>query len=388
MSKKKRVRLTCIAGVGLLLGVGYWIAVEVGSCSILSAFFISCPEQTPAPGSSPSHDLPPFLADTSRDIEQLLLRSQKDMAQTYKKMPEQDIYLLSKQDYNNFMLGLSFLFFQAFQEFPSSEAKPYDIIDFLNNESMFDYALPEELSEERFEIGLIYRKLQREKKLWDQYQQQQYKTILETTLEPTVLKSQHLNLENEENKKFFIELEAALKLHQRLIRDVRMFHDEIQFQNKQYHARQQYELYDLKFKLSPFARESAMVDALQQALSALSVGIYQREAVEVIDRLGEAYTKPIRQLHEKLQNSTEPSIANDYNYDIFIVHGKKLLDYTDTLVQQSLISLEPSTLGELDIFKRRLSQSFYDLYQIGLNETISSTHLDFDELEQNIRSMK
>jgi hypothetical protein len=285
------------------------------------------------------------------------------------------------------MLGLSFLFFQAFREFPSSEAKPYDTIDFLLNESMFDNVLPEQLTEERIELRLIYFKLRREKKLWDQYQQGQYKHILETTLEPAVIESQHLNLDNEENRKYFLEMEGALKLHRRLIRDVRMFHDEIQFQQKQYHARQQYELYDLKFKLSPFARESGLVDALQQALSALSVGIYQREAVEVIDRLGEAYTKPIRQLYEKLQNSTEPSITNDYNYDIFIVHGKKLLDYTDTLVQQSLITLEPATLGELDIFKRRLSQSFYDLYQIGLNETISSTHLDFDVLEQDIRSM-
>jgi hypothetical protein len=386
--KKLRVRLTWMAAIGLLSGVVCWIVIESRNCSSLSALILGCPGQTQTFKISAPHNHPAPFGDTSLDTQQPLSAGTKDRNQNYKKMQQQDIYFLSKQDYDNFMLGLSFLFYRAYRENPSSETKPYEIIDLLRDECLLDYTLPEDLIEERFEIRHMYRKLQRQKKLWEQYQQEKYEGILETTLEPSVISSQKLNLENEDNRKYFLELESDFKLHRRLIRDVRMFHDEIQFQQKQFQARQQYELYDIKLKLSPFAKESGLVDALQQALSALSVGVYEREAVGVIDRLGEAYTKPIRQLHEKLQNSTEPSIASKYNYDIYIVHGKKLLEYTDTLAQQSLIALEPSTRGELDIFKRRLSQSFYDLYQIGLNETISSAHLDFEELEQDIRSMR
>jgi hypothetical protein len=141
--------------MGLLLGIVYWIVIEVRSCSILSVFFINCSEQTPPLGSSPANTVPPLLADTSPDIKQLLPQSDEDRIHTYKN-------------------------------------------------------------------------------------------ILETTLEPAVIESQGLILENEEARKYFL---------------------------------------------------------------------------------------------------------------------------------------------ELDIFKRRLSQSFYDLYQVGLNETISSTHLDFEELERDIHSM-
>lgn len=256
------------------------------------------------------------------------------------------------------------------------------------NESMFPDDLPDALTEERFEIRQIYRELLAEKKRWDQYQQAQYKNILESTLEPADMEIQNLNLENEENMEYFNELESALKLHKRLIRDVRMFHDEIQFQKKQIWAQQQYQLYDLKFELNdPFARESALVDALQQAMSALSAGIYQQEAVEVIDRLGDAFTKPVEKFYERQQNSSGTPVPTNYNYNIYMVFGKKLMTYSDALAQQSSIYLDPSTLGELDYFNRRLSQSFYDLYQVGLNETISSTHLDLEQLEQDIHSM-
>lgn len=254
-------------------------------------------------------------------------------------------------------------------------------------ESMFPNDLPESLTEERYEIRRIYRELIAEKKRWDQYQQAQYQNIIESTLEPVDIEIQSLNLENEENMEYFRELEGALKLHKRLVRDVRMFHDEIQFQKKQFNAQQQYQLYDLKFRLGPFARESALVDALQQAMSALSAGIYQQEALEVIDRLGEEFTKPVEQLYERLQDNTESPIPANYNYNIYIVYGKKLMDYSDTLAQQSQITLDPSAPGELDFFNRRLSQSFFDLYHVGLNETISSTHLDLEELEQNIHSI-
>ena len=133
------------------------------------------------------------------------------------------------------------------------------------NESMLPADLPEELTKERSEIRHIYREMLNEKKRWDQYQQEQYENVLETRLEPQVSEVQHLNLDNEDNREYFLELESALKLHRRLIRDVRLFHDEVQYRNKQLQAQQPYELYDLKFKLGPFAREAALTDAMQQA---------------------------------------------------------------------------------------------------------------------------
>ena len=252
--------------------------------------------------------------------------------------------------------------------------------------SMFPDDFPEELISERFEIRQLFRELLSEKKRWDQYQQAQYEGILEKSLEPVMIESQSLKLENKENMQYFLELESALKLHKRLIRDVRLFHDEIQYQKQQLHTQQEYELYDLKFKLDPFARESALVDALQQAMSALSAGIYQQEAVEVLDRIGDEFTKPIQQLYEQQQDTTASPVPTKYNYNFYTVFGKKLLDYSDTLAQQSSITLGPSAFGELDFFNRRLSDSLYDLYQAGQYEAINPSHLDLDGLEQVLYS--
>ena len=254
-------------------------------------------------------------------------------------------------------------------------------------QSMLPVNLPEELKKERFEIRQRYREMLSEKKRWDQYQQEQYKNILESTLEPMLVESQDLNLENKENLDYFLELGSALKLHRRLIRDVRLFHDEIQFQKKQYQAQQQYEVYDLKFNLNdPFARDAALVDALQQAMSALSAGIYEQEAVEVLDRIGDEYTKPIQQLFEQQLDTTEFLGPNKYNYNFYAVFGKKLLDYSDTLAQQSGITLGPSAFSELDYFNRRLSDSLYDLYEAWQDEAINPTYLDLYELEQVLQS--
>ncbi len=241
--------------------------------------------------------------------------------------------------------------------------------------------LPAELMKERFEIRQMYRQMLNEKRRWDQYQQEKYKTILESTEEPAVFGLQDLNLENEENIEYFHELESALKLHKRLIRDVRVFHDEIKFQKRQLYAQQPYELYDLKFKLAPFARESALVDALQQAMSALSAGIYVEEAVEVLDRIGDEFTDPIQQLYEQEQDKTEPALLSQYNYNFYTLFGKKLMDYSDSLAEQSDIPLDSAAFGELDFFNRRISESLYDLYQIGQEEAIDPNHLDVDELE-------
>jgi len=254
-------------------------------------------------------------------------------------------------------------------------------------ESMFPNDFPEALTSERFEIRQLYRELLSEKKRWDQYQQAQYEGILEKTLEPVVIDSQGLKLENKEHMQYFLQLEAVLKLHRRLIRDVRLFHDEIQYQKKQRSAQQEYKLYDIKFKLAPFALESALTDALQQAMSALSAGIYQQEAVEVIDRIGEEFTKPIRQLYEQLQDSPESPIRTNYNYNLYTLYGKKLMDYSDTLSRQSSIMLAPSAFGELDFFNRRMAESLYDLYQVGQYENIDPENLDLEELERVIGPM-
>ena len=253
-------------------------------------------------------------------------------------------------------------------------------------ESMLPLDLPAGLNKERFEIRRLYRELLGEKKRWDQYQQQKYAGILEDTIEPRVVDSQTLELEDEDNLDHFVGLEKGLALHRRLIRDVRLFHDEIQFQKNQRYARDDYGLFDLKFQLPPFSRESALTDAMQQAMSALSAGIYQEEAVEVLNRIGEEFTRPIEQLNAQLQGGTESGDVLRYNYDLYTVYGKKLMEYSDSLAQQSSITLAPSAFGELDYFNRRMFESLYDLYEIGHFETIDPKDLDLEELERIIDS--
>jgi hypothetical protein len=40
----------------------------------------------------------------------------------------------------------------------------------------------------------------------------------------------------------------------------------------------------------------------------------------------------------------------------------------------------------LDFFNRRISESLYDLYQVGQQEAIDPNHLDVDELEQILQT--
>ena len=253
-------------------------------------------------------------------------------------------------------------------------------------ESMVAPDLPAGLKQERFEIRRLYRKLIGEKKRWDQYLQQKYAGILEDPIEPRVVDSQSLNLENDENLDHFVRLEKSLALHRRLIRDVRLFHDELQYQKEQRNARQEYELYDLKFDLPPFARESALTDAMQQAMSALSVGIYQEETVDVLNRIREEFTKPIQQLYAQLNATNESGVTARYNYDLYTVYGKKLMEYSDSLARQSAITLAPSAFGELDYFNRLMFESLYDLYEVGQYERIDPKDLDLEELERVITS--
>jgi len=72
------------------------------------------------------------------------------------------------------------------------------------------------------------------------------------------------------------------------------------------------------------------------------------------------------------------------NPNIYIVYGKKLMDYSHALLHQSSIELVSSAYDELDFLTRRLPESFDALFQIGQNEGINSTHLDLEELERNI----
>ena len=243
--------------------------------------------------------------------------------------------------------------------------------------------IPAGLSGEGLGVLNAYHRLVLERRLWDRMLQEQYKSILEAAVEPVLIK--HPPLNNEANLEYFDELAASLELHKKLIRDVRIFHSEIQFQNKHTQGHTPYQAYDYKLKLDPFARESSIADAMQQALSALSTGVYYQEAVEVLDRLGDEFTKPVREEYERLLSSDGALDASSYNYNIFLTFAKKIMDYIDTLAGQTSVPLAPKALGELDYLHRRLSQSFHDLYEIGQQETIDAALLDMEELERAIQ---
>ncbi len=257
--------------------------------------------------------------------------------------------------------------------------------DGCQTDSIQPAALPPDLMHESLKNRRIYLAMQMEKKRWDQYQQAQYKPILEGTSEPDIYAVHHLDFANAPNREKFLELEGALKLHRRLIRDVRLFHDEVQYQQKQHQHHRDYELYDLKFELAPFARESALVDALQQAMSALSAGIYEAEAVSVLDRIGNEFTRPIRQLSEQ-QDSKDALQPATYNYNLYALYGEKLIRYADSLTRQTSIPLGPKVFGELDFFNRQLLDRIYDLYFVGQSGVIDPTRLNLDELEMVLNS--
>ena len=257
--------------------------------------------------------------------------------------------------------------------------------DCCQTDSIHPAALPPDLIDESLENRRIYLAMRMEKKRWDQFQQGRYHNILDSTIEPAVYELDRLDFSNEDNREKFLELEGALKLHRRLIRDVRLFHDEIQFQQKQHQKDRDYELYDLKFKLAPFARESALVDALQQAMSALSAGIYEEEAAAVLDRIGAEFTRPIRQLSEQ-QNAKEELEPVIYNYNLYTLYGEKLMNYSDSLTRQTSIPLGTSVYGELDFFNRQLLDRIYDLYFAGQSGVLDPASLNLDELEEVLNS--
>ena len=241
--------------------------------------------------------------------------------------------------------------------------------------------LLEGLTKETIALRQTYLEMLNEKLRWDRYQQEKYRNVLESTVEPVIINVYSLVLNDEENREYFIELANALALHRRLIRDVRLFHDEVQYQKKQHQMQQAYDLYDLKFQLAPFARESALADAMQQAMSALSAGIYQHEALEVLDRIGDEFAEPIQNLYGQGPHNKGTLSPTQYDYNLYTVFGKKLMDYADNLTQQSVITLGPTVLGELDYFNQQLYENLFDLYEVGQNEAIDPSKLNLDELE-------
>ena len=243
--------------------------------------------------------------------------------------------------------------------------------------------IPAGLSGEGPDVQQAYRQLVLENQRWDTFLLDQYKHILETTMEP--ISVAYPRLTNADNLTYFEEMTASLKLHKKLIRDVRVFHSEIQFEQKHNQGDLPYKAYDYKLKLEPFARESSIADAMQQALSTLSTGVYHQEAVEVLDRLGDEFMRPVRQEYERLLSAEGEMSPPQYNYNIYLTFGKKIMDYADTLARQSSIPLASPALGELDFLHRRLYQSFHDLYELGQQVTIDAALLDMEELERTIQ---
>jgi hypothetical protein len=73
----------------------------------------------------------------------------------------------------------------------------------------------------------------------------------------------------------------------------------------------------------------------------------------VLIAIGDEFTKPIQQLCGQQKDATATPVPTKYDYNFYTVFGKKLMDYSDTLAQQSSITLGPSAFGELDFFNRR-----------------------------------
>lgn len=249
-----------------------------------------------------------------------------------------------------------------------------------------DATIPTTLLEEDTVVRQYYQTLLKEKQRWDRHRQDKYRAVLETFEEPARIDQPELMLHNETNRVLLSDLVQTLNLHKQLLRDVRMFHDEVRFREKQTPNGHGDRLYEHKYKLAPFAREAALADALQQALSTLSSGLYQEEALEVIERLSAEYTQPVQRLQGQLAETDRLPAAITYNYNIFIVYGKRLMRFSDMLLQQTRVGMAPPAFGELDFFYRRLSQSFDDLEQISQNETLPPTHLDPNNLTPEPRT--
>ena len=385
-----RMNLRRSIGVGLSL----WLLICIASLPAINTFlpFISKNHEKPLapPEVATSDGDPAFTPDLKPtmipaklldDREPLDIRGSSAALES--KAPK-ELYWLSKNDFEKIFNELSFLFYRALRQ---SQAL---LLDRMPHTAIWHGAvipndsLPETLAQETQQIQDHYHQLLSEKWRWDFYRHLNYKHLLEGRLEPIKAQTQNVIFKNEDNRAYFEELEKALNLHTRLIRDVRRFHDEIVYQKQRTADRQPYALFEEKLKLPPFAREAALTDAIQQAMSALSVGLYQHEASDAIIQLCDIYMQPIQQLYDRRHNAAASDRPFGYNYNIYIVYGQKVLGYSGTLQQQSMVVIEPTALGDLDYIYRRLNQSLFDLHAAAQDETIATSHLNLEELERQI----
>ncbi len=244
--------------------------------------------------------------------------------------------------------------------------------------------LPEDLRQESIAIQNLYRTWVAENEQWDRYRSGQYSEVLDTLEEPAPVESLAMDLENEENRKYFLELEDAIELHTLLIRSVRSFHDEFQFQEGQQNPVGVH-MYESKFTLHSPAREAALIYAIFETLSALSVGLHRYEALATLDRLVLEYTETIRKLPHALNRVTEDSpFVASYNYSFYVIYTTRLITFLDELLRAPSLKLSPGVEGEFYAVKQRLHQSLYDLYQLGQSHPVLAERLDLVELEQQV----
>ncbi len=383
MSKRKRFRSICLMGTSLLLGVmlGVVAGRYFGSDASIPRQHANLKDSIE---SIPSNALPPAAPGSSRITENNFSQHHPPgSADGGEPGGGRSVHFISRDEYEKLISALFLLFLHGSSDDPASGAGGVEALV----SALEEADLPEKLAEERFEIRQYYRELLEEKRRWDRYRRERYESILESRIEPARIRLHDLNLKNEENLEYFEELEVALNLHNRLVRDVRIFHDEVQYQGERARERRPYQPYELKYNLNPFARESALADALQQAMSSMSVGIYHQEASEVIQRVCDEFVKPVQMLDARSPGGDESSASFNYNYNMYIVFAKKLMNYSNALLEQSSIQLASSSRGELDFINRRLSESLNNLYEIGQQEAIPTDYLDLEELEREIHQL-
>lgn len=387
MGKRNVMPFAILIGMALLAGIFYRLFCAGSTGSPVWTLSERLFTQSPPTSSSALPSKRPLISSMHQDTGIRNNIGGRHTASYGKAPAKKDIFFITQNDVDHFRAALFLFLYRASLEYPVPESGYDNKIFPIPNGSMPLEILPGKLREERFETQQFYLELLEEKQQWDRYQQDQYKTILESTVEPEILELQYLNLVNEDNMAYFVQLKTALKLHTRLLRDIRIFNDEVQFQKNQPQGQPPYQLYELKFKLSPFARESALSDALQQAMSTLSIGVYQQEAMDVIERLCDEFIKPVRELNDQQAGIKAPLVSKAYNYNIYMVFAKKLMGHATSLSGQSSIHLMSSSMGALDHINRRLFQSFNDLYQIAISGAIPSDYLNLDVLEKNLYAL-
>ena len=281
---------------------------------------------------------------------------------------------LSKQDYEDFITILINNMLKRNEKLLPNEISSIEASERGPLEADLAGSIPATLRLESVQIRQLYLLMQTELLRWNQYFGDKYQEVLDGRVEPIVFDTEYLHLADPDNVRYFSELENALELHKKLIRDIRIFRAEVQFARQQIEAQQDYQPYALKSKLAPFARESGIADALLQAMSAVSAGIYPQEASDIISRLIEMYTEPVRRLHDS-------AVADNYNFNIYLLYGKKILEYADRLAGRPIVSPSAFERAEIDYVNRMLTQSFQDLYQAGRDERIGANRLDLVQLE-------